>query len=389
MTSRNEIAIYAPFAHSFYEEPGQGPPGAPRGGGGAELQTALMARALAGNGLRVAHIIYPLDSPARRVEAPVELVQRPRPGGRRGRVGKLVEAIRIWRAMARADARLYVFRGGGAPLIAGAGFCFLRRRLLVLSASNDLDFDFDRADRSSLGLVLYRLALRRTARVIVQTARQLELATAAVGPRHRIALIPSFAEPAGDRLAESAGDRQESEPSEAFLWIGRLVEYKLPLRYIDLARSMPSARFRMIVSRTGETTAALSDAVAGEAAEVPNLELLTRRPRDEVQTLISKATAVVLTSRYEGMPNVFLEAWALEVPVLSLHFDPDGKIVDEGLGLFAEGSWERFVELARELWEKPRLREQIGARGPHYIAGVHSPQVVGARWSAELRLALR
>ena len=60
-------------------------------------------------------------------------------------------------------------------------------------------------------------------------------------------------------------------------------------------------------------------------------------PRGRVLELIDRSRAVVLTSRHEGMPNVFLEAWARGVPVLSLHFDPDGKIAKEGLGLCAEG----------------------------------------------------
>ena len=71
---------------------------------------------------------------------------------------------------------------------------------------------------------MYRLALTDTRRIVVQE-QQLELARTAVGDSGRVSLIPSF--------AESAETRRPLQ-RDAFLWVGRLVEYKLPLRYVDL-----------------------------------------------------------------------------------------------------------------------------------------------------------
>ena len=377
---RNDIAIYAPFAFTFYEDRATYGDRPPHGGGGAELQTRLLAEALARNGLRVAHIIYSREHPA---EAPVpslELVERKPWAGRRGLPGKISEALRVWRSLADADARLYVFRGGGAHLIIGAAFCLLHRRRLVFSASNDLDFIFDRPDRSRWGQALYRAALRRCRRVVVQTTQQLELARRGLGAGTRVDLIPSFAEPSN--TSDSA-----PEP-EAFLWAARLVEYKQPLRYVELARALPEATFWMVAPWTSDTPEALFRRVTEAAGDTPNLELLSHQWRDKVLELIGRATAVVVTSRHEGMPNVFLEAWGRGVPVISLHFDPDGRITDEGLGLVAGGSWDEFVAAARKLWTERELRRRMGDRGRAYVARVHSPQVVGERWAAALREAL-
>jgi glycosyltransferase involved in cell wall biosynthesis len=378
LAPRNDIAIYAPFAFAYYEDPIQGG-GAPHGGGGGELQTTLLARELARRGLRVAHILHPIKRPASPAP-PVEIVQRMPDVPRRDPIGKLVEALRMWRGLAAADARLYLFRGGGAQLMIGACFCLLRRRRLVLSASNDLDF-VRRTDRGRLGQAVYRVALRRARCVVVQTRQQLELARRELADGARVELISSFAEPAD-------GLPRATEP-EAFLWVGRLVDYKLPLRYVELARAIPEARFRMITPTTLETPDVLSKQLAEAADELPNLELLPRQWRETVLELVSRSTAVVVTSRYEGMPNVFLEAWARGAPVISLHFDPDGKIANEGLGLFAAGSWREFVEGARSLWRDPQLRREIGARARDYVAREHSPGAVGDRWAEALRNALR
>jgi glycosyltransferase involved in cell wall biosynthesis len=377
LAARNDIAIYAPFAFAYYEDPGQGG-GAPLGGGGGEFQTTLLARELAQRGLRVAHILHPikrLASPA----PPVEIVERKPDVPRRDAIGKLVEVLRMWRGLAAADARLYLFRGGGGQLMIGACFCLLRRRQFVLSASNDLDF-VRRTDRGRLGQAVYRMALRRARCVVVQTSQQLDLARRELGNGARVELIPSFAEPAD-------GSPPSAEP-EAFLWVGRLVDYKLPLRYVELARALPEARFRMITPTTLETPEALSRQLAEASDELPNLELLPRQWRQRVLELVSRSTAVVVTSRYEGMPNVFLEAWARGAPVISLHFDPDGKIAEQGLGLFAAGSWGRFVDGARSLWHDPGLRREMGARARDYVAREHSPATVGKRWAEVLRHAL-
>jgi glycosyltransferase involved in cell wall biosynthesis len=144
----------------------------------------------------------------------------------------------------------------------------------------------------------------------------------------------------------------------------------------------------MVARWTSDTPEALVEQLTDAADETPNLELLPPQWREKVLELMGRSAALVVTSRYEGMPNVFLEAWAAGIPVISLHFDPDQRIADEGLGLFADGSWDEFVAAARKLWTNPELRRQLGDRGREYVARVHSPEAVGERWAAALREAL-
>ena len=178
----------------------------------------------------------------------------------------------------------------------------------------------------------------------MQTTQQLELARQGLGAGARVELIPSFAQP-------STASTPAPEP-EAFLWAARLVEYKQPLRYVDLARALPEARFWMVAPWTSDTPERLLEQLTDAARDTPNLELLPHQWRDKVLELIGRSAAVVVTSSHEGMPNVFLEAWARGVPVISLHFDPDRRITDDGLGLFADGSWDEFVAAARRLWTR-------------------------------------
>jgi glycosyltransferase involved in cell wall biosynthesis len=361
----HDVAVYAPAGSLYY-----GPKRDYMGG--AEVQATMLAHALKAKGLRTAHIVYPVEEPRRVEAASPALVQRSDWQGHR-RLGELAETGAIWRAFQRADAEAYIVRGSGGHVVAAASFCRARGRRFVFSSSSELDFDFARPDRNRRMLQVYRASLRLADRLAVQTERQRELALQAL-PDADPVVIPSFAEPGPS--ANGSG--------EYFLWADRLVEYKLPDRYVELAEALPDARFRMVGSVMSETPPGMAERIEAAAERLPNLELLPPRPRSELLEEMRHAVAVVKTSRIEGMPNAFLEAWARGVPVLSLNVDPDAKIANNEIGVAAGGSMERLIDAAEALWRDPQLRGVIGERARRFIQDVHSPEAVSARWVALL-----
>ena len=361
----HDVAIYAPWGSLYY-----GPDRDYMGG--AEVQTTMLAHALKSRGLRVAHIVYPVKEPRRVDASSPSLVERSAWQGHR-RLGQLAETGAIWRALAHADAEAYVVRGGGGHLIAASSFCRALRRRLIFSSSSELDFDFGRADRDPRTLRLYRASLRLADELVLQTGQQRELVRRAFPDRDPV-VIPSFAEPAPG--ANGSGTH--------FLWADRLVEYKLPDRYVELAEALPEARFRMVAAPNNETPPGMAERIESAAERLPNLELLPPRPRSQLLEEMQQATAVVKTSRIEGMPNAFLEAWARGLPVLSLNVDPDAKIEDNRIGVAAGGSMKRLIAAAATLWENPEERSAMGARARQFIRDVHSPDAVGDRWVALL-----
>ena len=142
-------------------------------------------------------------------------------------------------------------------------------------------------------------------------------------------------------------------PPEAFLWFGRFVPYKRPVRYVELAHAVPEARFVMIPVPDEASSAELAE-LRASAEGVPNLELLDPVPHEDLPELVASTVAVVNTSVLEGMPNAFLEAWARGVPALTLAFDPDRVVERHALGIAARDSWDRFVAGARAMGRTPR-----------------------------------
>jgi glycosyltransferase involved in cell wall biosynthesis len=364
---RHEVAIYtASSATAGLYDPALGR------AGGAEVQMTLLARALSERGHSVAHIIYPPSEPVRPTHG-VTLVARGPYAGDTPVVGVVMEARRLWRALEIADPEIVIVRTASPALGVVALFCRLNRRRLVFSSSNVSDFDLTKM-RRRLNRWFYLLGAQSADAVVVQSSDQIDLAQRAFGRLRKLVRIPSFAEPT--RLA-SRDDR--SQPSDAFLWIGRLVEDKRPLEYVRLARSVPDARFRMVVVANDRASAALAE-LRTAAAATSNLELLDPLPRNQLAELISSSVAVVNTSVLEGMPNVFLEAWSAGVPVLTLTFDPDGIVQRHGLGISAGGSWDGFVGGARKLWASRDDRTETASRVRAYVERTHSADAVAAQW---------
>lgn len=338
--------------------------------GGAETQIFLLARGLARRGVKVRLVVFELPGTA--IPASVDDVNiRVRPPYRsQEQLGKLREIANVFRAVISADADVIVTRSAGPHVGLVGFFARISRRRFVYSSANLSDFDFSRLPTKRRNHFLFRLGIRMADEIVVQTPEQLRLCQERFD--RSPVLINSIAEPAPQR---------DREP-EAFLWIGRLVWYKRPLAFVELARSLPEARFWMIAVPMAHASEGpeLMGTLERDAATLPNLELLSPRPRRELMDLIDRAVAVVNTADFEGMPNVFLEGWARGVPALALTHDPNDVIQRHGLGDFAQGSSKQLADLARQMWDERGDQGGIAARCRQYIHEHHSPESVSARW---------
>lgn len=337
--------------------------------GGAETQIFLLARTLARLGVRVAIVVFGAEQELpTRIDGVAILPRSPYRTRRRG-IEKVVETILIWKALWRARARTVVYRCAGVELGVIAVFARLTGRRLVYSSANVSDFDAQVVIEKRRDERIFEIGVRLADEIVVQTEEQIGLCRTKFG--RTPTMIKSLAP-----LAEMHG------APEAFLWVGRLVSYKRPLEYLALAEAIPEARFWMvgvpIPHRAGDRR--IAEAVTLAAQRLPNLELLAPRPHEEIERLMARAVASVNTADFEGMPNVLLEAWSRGVPALVLSHDAGGVVRDYGLGGFAEGSLEKFVALARELWQTRADRFEVSQRCRAYIAEHHAPDAVARRW---------
>lgn len=131
------------------------------------------------------------------------------------------------------------------------------------------------------------------------------------------------------------------------IWVGNIKANKSPEQFVGLAESMqevPGLEFIMIGRPGGDEFEALRDRIAS----LRNLKFLGEQPVERVDSEIAMSHLLVNTSKFEGYPNTFIQAWLRGVPVLSVTVDPDHCISVGGAGVLA-GSPDRLAEVVRQL----------------------------------------
>jgi glycosyltransferase involved in cell wall biosynthesis len=357
-----DVVFYAPWASSLVGGNDRVPPG------GTEHQLSMLATGMARRGLKVAMIVVGARSELPGTFDGVRIVGQGRRPGSATATARARLAAGAFRALAGVRAQVLVQMNAGPTTGVAATAARLRSARFVYSSASDGDFEFERWDPRGLNVRMYEWGVRHAWRIVVQNEGQARLCRARFG-REPI-VIKSVAEQAEPRT---------SDP-QAFLWVGRLQAIKRPLDFLELVRAMPEAKFWMVVVPQDRNPPELLDAVHAAARELPQLELLGPRSRAGIAALIDRAVAVVNTSEREGLPNVFLEAWARGVPALALSFDPDGLVAGRGLGAFAGGDHARFTDQARGLWRDRFDQRALAERCIAYVRDEHDPDRVVDRW---------
>lgn len=341
------ICFVAPYVYPYLDPRVEHPLG------GAERQQVLLARRLAARGWDVSFIVADFGQPPSTVIEGFELVASYAARSRLPAPLRLpVKYLALWRRLMERKDALFYLRGN--PVL--AGFLWLARELAGVRYAYAIASDWDLMPHEvgrlgPLQIALLRRALSRAEVVLAQTAFQQRLCRRRFGRKAVLARSlmesPSGPPPGRDRRT-------------IVLWVGRLDgAFKRPLLFLQLARRFPDVPFVMVGNPAGD--AALDAAVRADAFDLANFRHLPRVAPDRIAVLYEEAIALVNTSRIEGFPNTYLEAWNAGAPVLSLGVDPDGLIRRHGAGRVC-GGLEELGEEIHALLEQPLYFERVSAR---------------------------
>jgi glycosyltransferase involved in cell wall biosynthesis len=124
-----------------------------------------------------------------------------------------------------------------------------------------------------------------------------------------------------------------------FVYVGSLNKRKGFAEFYDLVKRLPSQSFKVIGQPRDETGALFF----AKISLCRNVKLLGRLNHRQTLYEIANSLALISTSPMEGFPNVFIEAWACGIPVLSLYVDPGSIIEREDLGVIAHGDKAKLL----------------------------------------------
>lgn len=134
----------------------------------------------------------------------------------------------------------------------------------------------------------------------------------------------------------------ENSSRKYFLYVGRLTMLKGVDKLLELINIVDESVQFMIV---GSPASIKANEVFQELKKKGNVVLLGGKNHEETLKLISNAKAVINTSYFEGFSNVFLEAWAAGVPVISLNANPGGILEKYDLGVSCNGDLKKMKQI--------------------------------------------
>lgn len=341
--------------------------------GGAEYQAHLLCEALAArDDVSLIYLARHVPDDDRRVNLPYELRCVGSAAGLRRRA-VLFDAPGLWKAL--CDLRPDVIYQRMKQSYTGICGWYARKAgiPLVFHAAHDLDLRAGWVRRLRWGNLPLDLAeealgnfgVRAASHVVVQSRRQRESLRRNFGI-DAAAVVPNF-QPLPETLPEKPGDKVR------VLWVANFKYAKRPELFLRLAgRFAGRGDVHFLMVGRASDHRSLRD-LPQRLQRLPNLDYLGPLPLERVEALMAQADIFVNTSRDEGFPNTFIQAWARGAVVTSLTVDIDDGLQALGIG-YCAGDFENLVKIVDHLSRSPEKRREIARRAFAYVHANHSLQ---------------
>ena len=181
--------------------------------------------------------------------------------------------------------------------------------------------------------------------------------------------------------AESGGRKipVRQKNKVGFLFVGRLSKEKRPDRFLRLAdalvRKYPELPLNFQIAGDGVMRKELEAQTQRNSLLKNKVEFLGERA--EMKEIYRQADILVLTSDYEGTPNVVLEAMAHSIPVIATRVGGVPEILNERRGFLVEpDDAVALMKAACRLVESPELRLRLGGGGLKHVKSNHTLDIL-------------
>lgn len=354
-SEKRTVCFFSPHATSLFDEeyPGQH--------GGSELQLFMLGASIAVKPEFDVHFIVN-ELPRHRTDGTsIRVFERiphvPRGGGPRG-ISIFTNLQRTIRTYARPPRDIYVISGWTLILGYLGLYTFLTRRKTVFIVASDMDVDLELLSKRPFEKRLYHLGLHLSNLVMCQNEHQQRMMKELHGIDAKLL-----------RNGLMVPQAPPSARKRHLLWVASCQTLKQPMVYLDLAESIPSEHFVMIMPPRSEPE--LFEAVRSRAERLDNVTFLDGVHFSEIQRYFDEAKAFVNTSTVEGYPNTFVQSMIGATPIVSLNVDPNGILTEHGLGRWAGGDFDAMVHALRGLLEDEPHRAEIGRHAFEYAKEHH------------------
>lgn len=160
-----------------------------------------------------------------------------------------------------------------------------------------------------------------------------------------------------------------SPQAPTVLFVGRLDPQKNPALLVEAAARIIPRRgdVHFVLAGEGPLRESLQQSIT-EKGLTANVHLTGRR--SDVPQLLKASSCLALTSDWEGMPNVVLEAMASGRPVVATDVEGVSEVVSSGVHglLVPRGSVDSFVGALEQLLDDPDAAERLGIAAQQHVS---------------------
>ena len=347
--------------------------------GGGELQVALLAKALAIKGHQVV-IIDPYSGESFVTEEGIKLINIP--GWNKGIMGIRLFQYRIpllYKLLKEQKADYYYARMRSYFHLLSYKAAKKNGGKFIIGLAHDLDvasfrkrFRYEYQPKFSLTKFLalwlpndmvFDYLLKKSDYITLQHTGQM---TGRLTQSRKTALFPNiFNYNNLPSINNGNGDY--------YVHVGSMTILKGTANLFELISIVKKSDKIIIV---GQPCDSKSEKIYGLLKKKENVILKGRLGHSETLALIAGAKALINTSNFEGFPNIFLEAWASGVPVISLKVNPGNVINNYGLGICCDGD----INKMRDAMEMNRTAAIDKDQLTSYVSAHHDFNGAGERF---------
>ena len=314
-----EVTLFAPSVSPFFQR------GKISYMGGAETQLNYIASMLVEAGMRVRVLTINVEEGRRTSPSGIEVVNT-----WSSNFPRVLKALRLFKEVAAAPSPIYLRAPSPVhALVVLLGL--LLRKAIVVGLASDLNCVIRPGDRA--GNAAKWIVLKLSTLVIAQTRSQQHL----LKQNFNID-APVFSNVI--RRDQYAASRQVPfvERDVDVIWIGSIEPRKGLEQVCQYAKALPRLKFVVLGGPLPNSVEYHRDLLE-KLRTLHNVNAPGFVEPRELPHWLGRSRVLLHTSRpvqgnlsKEGFPNVFLEAWASGLPVVSTWVDPDGLLASGGLG---------------------------------------------------------
>lgn len=207
----------------------------------------------------------------------------------------------------------------------------------------------------------------------------------------------AFAHPTDEAIAQARHALNLAPDEVALLWVGYPVAFKrVPLLFKvfkAVLRRMPQSKLVLIGDK--HKSAVNLDELAHAEGIHERVVMYGPVPHHELPAYYALAQVYVITSAYEGVPRVLMEASAAGLPLVGFDRVGVAEIIQDGINghLITEGDVEGMAERLAHLLAHPAQAQQLGERAQQQalerFSATRNLENVLDMWQQTLELGIR